>query len=110
MVALVVVAVGAYLLGRARAPEILRSPTASTGVLWACGGHLSGAVALDPGPVRITTSDGEVIRAVIDDRGLIDVEAPVPERSGAHARVEREALEIQVPVLVCAERPYRESG
>jgi hypothetical protein len=107
-VALVAVAVGAYLLGRARAPEILRSPTASTGVLWACGGHLSGAVALDPGPVRITMPDGEVLRTTVDEDGLVALDAPVPDRSGAHARVQREAIEIQVPVLVCAERPYRD--
>ena len=106
--ALVAVAVGAYLLGRARAPEILRSPTATTGVLWACGGRLAGAVTLDPGPVRITTADGEVLRATVGDHGELSLPAPVPARSGAHARVARGSTEIQVPVLVCAERPYRE--
>lgn len=108
--ALVAVAVGAYLLGRARAPEILRSPTASTGVLWACGGRLTGVVALDPSVVRITTPSGEVVWASVGEHGAVSVEARVPERSGGHARVQNRITEVQVPVLVCAERPYRESG
>jgi hypothetical protein len=101
----VAITVGAYLLGRARAPEILRTPSANTGVLWACNGELVGAVALDPGPVRITTDDGLVVTATVDGHGRLAVESPPPERSGGRARVSRGATELQVPVLTCAERP-----
>ena len=107
-VVVVTVAVGAYLLGRARAPEILRSPSASTGVLWACSGELVGAVGLDPGPVRITTTDGEVLQATVGDHGIVAVPAPMPARSGGRARVRRGGTELEVPVLTCAERPFED--
>jgi hypothetical protein len=105
-VVVVAVAVGAYLLGRARAPEILRTPSADTGVLWACNGELVGAVALAPGPVRITTDQGLVLTTTVDGHGQLAVQAPPPERSGGRARVKRGATELQVPVLACADRPF----
>jgi hypothetical protein len=105
-VVVVLVAVGAYLLGRSRAPEILRSPTASTGVLWACNGELVGVVALDPGPVTLTTAEGEVLRATVAAHGVLVTAAPVPSRSGTRARVSRGSTELLVPVLACADRPF----
>ncbi len=107
LTAVVVIAltVGAYLLGRSRAPEILRSPTASTGVLWACNGELSGVVGLDAGPITITTADGTTLQATVAPHGLVTVAASLPARSGTRARVSRGATELQVPVLTCAERP-----
>jgi hypothetical protein len=77
-------------------------------VLWACNGRLTGAVGLAPGPVTITTADGTVLHATVDDHGLVTVPAPVPPRSGTRARVVRGATELQVPVLTCAERPLDE--
>jgi hypothetical protein len=100
--------VGAYLLGRSRAPEILRSPTASTGVLWACNRELTGVVGLAPGPATITTDDGAVLQTTVEDHGIVTVAAAVPPRSGSRVRVRRGATEIQVPVLTCAERPLDE--
>lgn len=102
---MIALTVGAYLLGRSRAPEILRSPTASTGVLWACNGKLVGALAFAPGPVRITTDDGYAVSATVDRDGGVAAELPAPARSGGRARVRRGATELQVPVLTCAERP-----
>jgi hypothetical protein len=107
LTAVVVIAltVGAYLLGRNRAPEILRSPTASTGVLWACSGELTGVVGVEPGPVTITTADGDVLHTTVGEHGIVTLPAPQPARSGTRARVRRGQTEIQVPVLTCAERP-----
>jgi hypothetical protein len=102
-VAVVVIAVGAYLLGRSRAPEILQTPTAHTGVLWACNGQLVGAVAFAPGPVRITTESGVLLSAtaVVDDHGRVAVDAASPKRGG-RVRVSRGQTELLVPVLPCA--------
>jgi hypothetical protein len=102
----VAVAVGAYLLGRSRAPEILRTPSADTGVLWACNGELVGAVALAPGTVRITTEQGLILTTTVDAHGRLAVKAPPPARSGGRARVTRGRTELQVPVLACADRPF----
>jgi len=100
-VVVVAVAVGAYLLGRARAPEILQSPTAHTGVLWACNGELVGAVALAPGPVKITTEKGAVLFGTVDDHGRVAVRS-APPRRGGRVRVSRGQTQLLVPVLPCA--------
>jgi hypothetical protein len=100
-VAVVAIAVGAYLLGRARAPEILQTPTAHTGVLWACNGELVGAVALSPGSVRITTERGAVLFATVDEHGRLAV-AAAPPRRGGRVKVARGQTELDVPVLPCA--------
>ena len=102
---MIALTVGAYLLGRSRAPEILRSPTASTGVLWACNGELTGAVGLAPGPVTVTTAEGAVLRATVTEHGQLTVPIDTRLRSGTRVRVRRGATELQVPVLTCAERP-----
>jgi hypothetical protein len=74
-------------------------------VLWACNGELTGVVALAPGPVTVTTAEGDALEATVDDHGLVAVPASVPPRSGTRVRVRRGATELQVPVLSCAERP-----
>lgn len=104
-VVVVVLTVGAYLLGRSRAPEILRSPTATTGVLWACNRELTGVVSLAPGPVVIVTPGGIELQATVVTHGQVTVPVDEPPRSGARVRVRRGATELQVPVLTCAERP-----
>lgn len=102
---MVALTIGAYLLGRNRAPEILRSPTASTGVLWACNGELTGVVALAPGPVSLTTAENAVLEATVTEHGQVTVPVETSPRSGTRVRVRRGATELQVPVLTCAERP-----
>jgi hypothetical protein len=97
----VAVAVGAYFLGRSRAPEILQTPTAHTGVLWACNGELVGAVALAPGPVKITTDKGAVLFATVDAHGRLAVDSAPPHRGG-RVRVSRGETVLLVPVLPCA--------
>ena len=74
-------------------------------MLWACNGELTGVVGLAPGPVTITTAEGEVLQATVADHGVVTLAAPVPSHSGTRARVRRGATELQVPVLTCAERP-----
>ncbi|MDQ1402407.1 MAG: hypothetical protein QOG03_723 [Actinomycetota bacterium] len=56
--AVAVAAIFGFLVGKAnRPPEINRSPISATGVLWACGGTMSGTVyvgGLPPGEVELT--------------------------------------------------------
>jgi hypothetical protein len=97
----VVVAVGAYLLGASRQDlTILNSPRAETGVLWYCGDRLSGVARLPPGQATIVIGERE-IGTVISADGLIVLELPdrpVTDR----VRVERGELSVSVPVLDCA--------
>ena len=105
-VIVVVVAVGAYLLGAARERlTILDSPRAETGVLWYCDGRLQGVVRLPPGAATVVTGDRE-LDAVIGQEGVVAID--LGERSvGDRVRVERGELSASVPVLDCAAKPTR---
>jgi hypothetical protein len=105
-VIVVVIGVGAYLLGAARERlTILDSPRAETGVLWYCDGRLQGVVRLPPGAATVVIGDSE-LETVIGQEGVLAME--LGERStGDRVRVERGELSASLPVLDCAARPER---
>jgi hypothetical protein len=121
----VAVAVGAFLLGRNRAPEIASSPAATTGVLWSCRDRFVGTLqfpyaANEYGSIELTGSDGAPHRTIAvllrrEPPGLVvlvEIGAfPVGERVRATYLTENEPgapaapVEIEVPVLPCARSP-----
>jgi hypothetical protein len=108
-VIVVVVAVGAYLIGVSRDRlTILERPQATTGVLWHCSGQLSGVLRLPPGAATVVIGD-ERIRVDVDANGFTSTR-PTARTIPDRVWVEIGGATIQVPVLDCVEKQKPREG